>query len=227
MFSSHLSPDAILFDDRNDAAQQLAQIVLNEAQSVDAASVDASYVVYALPRGGVPIGVAIAQALNCPLDILVAKKVARLHDPELAIGAVTADGHVLRSSSAKVSGWQEAVERAQTKAKEQLEQFRTHGPVRSSITATGKIALLVDDGIATGMTISVAAKALRKQQPREIWICAPVAPAVLVKRLYDYCDRVLVLATPEPFFSVSRFYRSFPQVEMESAIADLQKTSQN
>jgi len=218
MFSPQLSPDAILFDDRADAARQLAQVVLDEAQSLDA-----SYVVYALPRGGVGIGAEIAQALHCPLDILVSKKITRPQDPELAIGAVTADGHVLRSVSARVAGWQEALERAQTKAKEQLEQFYD----RPNVTATGKIALLVDDGIATGMTISVAAKALREQQPQEVWICAPVAPAVLVKRLYDYGDRVLVLAAPEPFLSVSRFYQSFPQVEMESAIADLKKTLQS
>ncbi|HTL88478.1 MAG TPA: phosphoribosyltransferase family protein [Leptolyngbya sp.] len=218
MLSPQLSPDVILFDDRADAAQQLAQVVLAEAQSLDA-----DFVVYALPRGGVEIGVAIAEALHCPLDILVAKKITRPQDPELAIGAVTAEGHVLRSSNAKFLGWKEALERAQTKAKEQLEQFRD----RPNVTATGKIALIVDDGIATGMTISVAAKALREQEPQEIWICAPVAPAELAKRLYDYCDRSLILATPEPFLSVSRFYRSFPQVEMESAIADLKKTLQN
>ncbi|MEP0918595.1 phosphoribosyltransferase [Leptolyngbya sp. DQ-M1] len=217
MFSPQLSPDAILFDDRADAGRQLAQLVLKEAQSLDA-----SYIVYALPRGGVGIGAAIAEALHCPLDILVAKKVTRPQDPELAIGAVTADGQVLRSLNVRLSGWQEALERAQTKAKEQLEQFRD----RPDVTASGKIAILVDDGIATGMTISVAAKALREQQPQEIWICAPVAPAELIKRLYEYGDRVLVLATPEPFFSVSRFYRSFPQVELESAIADLKKTLQ-
>ena len=218
MFSPQLLPDAVLFEDRADAAHQLAQAVLIQAQFLEA-----SYVVYALPRGGVEIGVAIAEALHCPLDILIAKKITRPQDPELAIGAVTADGHVLRSSHAKLPGWQEALERAQARAKEQLEQFRD----RPNVTAAGKIALLVDDGIATGMTISVAAKALREQHPQEIWICAPVAPAVLMKRLYDYGDRVLILATPEPFLSVSRFYRSFPQVEMEAAIADLKKTLQN
>ncbi|MBE9010374.1 phosphoribosyltransferase [Pseudanabaenaceae cyanobacterium LEGE 13415] len=218
MFSPQLSPDAILFDDRADAARQLAQLVLKEAQSLEA-----SFIVYALPRGGVEIGVEIAQALHCPLDILVAKKITRPHDPELAIGAVTADGHILRSIHSQSPGWQEAVDRAQNKAKQQLEQFHA----RPNVPATGKIALLVDDGIATGMTISVAAQALREQQPQEIWICAPVAPASLIKRLYDYGDRILVLAAPDHFLSVSRFYRSFPQVEIETAIADLKKTLQS
>jgi putative phosphoribosyl transferase len=77
------------------------------------------------------------------------------------------------------------------------------------------------------MTISAAAKSLRKQEPKEIWICAPVAPQVMIQQLEGICDRVLVLATPEPFLSVSRFYRSFPQVEMESAIADLKRTLQS
>jgi putative phosphoribosyl transferase len=218
MFSSQLSPDTVLFHDRKEAGERLAQLVLEQSQSVEG-----SFIVYALPRGGVEIGAAIAQALHCPMDVLVAKKITRPHDPELAIGAVTADGQVLRSVHARIPGWEEALNRALRKAQDQLEQFRD----RPDVTATGRIALLVDDGIATGMTISVAVKALRKQEPKEIWICAPVAPSVMIRQLEGICDRVLVLATPEPFLSVSRFYRSFPQVEMESAIADLKKTLQS
>ncbi|MCY6489194.1 phosphoribosyltransferase [Leptolyngbya sp. GGD] len=218
MFSSQLSSDTVLFDDRKDAGERLAQLVLEQAQSVEG-----SFIVYALPRGGVEIGAAIAQVLHCPLDILVAKKITRPENPELAIGAVTADGQVLRSVHSRIPGWEDALNRALAKAKGQFEQFRD----RPNVTATGKIALLVDDGIATGMTISVAAKSLRKQEPKEIWICAPVAPQVMIRQLEGICDRVLVLATPEPFLSVSRFYRSFPQVEMESAIADLKRTLQS
>ncbi|MCU0550977.1 MAG: phosphoribosyltransferase [Leptolyngbya sp. Prado105] len=218
MFSFQLSSDTVLFNDRKDAGERLAQFVLEQSRSVEG-----SFVVYALPRGGVEIGAAISHALQCPLDVLVAKKITRPENPELAIGAVTADGQVLRSVHSRISGWDEALNRALTKAQDQLAQFQE----RPEVTAAGKIALLVDDGIATGMTISVAVKALRKQEPQEIWICAPVAPKVMIKQLEDICERVLVLATPERFMSVSRFYRSFPQVEMESAIADLKKTLQN
>jgi putative phosphoribosyl transferase len=209
----------ILFTDRHAAGEQLAQAVVQEAQSV---SPSYPMIVYALPRGGLPVALPIAQSLNCPLDVLVAKKIVRPNDPELAIGAVTADGHVLRTAS-RLSiypeEWQEAVELAQAKAKQQLEQFAE----RPNLSAEGAIALLVDDGIATGMTIAVAAKALREQNPQEIWICAPVAPAALVDTLQQWCDRVIVLATPDRFLSVSRFYQSFPQVSTEEALSYLKK----
>jgi predicted phosphoribosyltransferase len=209
----------ILFTDRQAAGEQLAQAVVQEAQSIRSPY---RMIVYALPRGGLPVALPIAQALNCPLDVLVAKKIVRPNDPELAIGAVTADGQVIRTAS-RLSiypeEWQEAVELAQAKAKQQLEQFAD----RPNLRAEGVIALLVDDGIATGMTIAVAAKALREQNPQEIWICAPVAPAALVDTLHEWSDRVIVLATPDRFLSVSRFYQSFPQVSTEEALSYLKK----
>lgn len=205
-----------LFNDRADAGTRLAQAVLERSQ------IDAAFVVYALPRGGVPIGAAIARALRCPLDVIVAKKITRPHNPELAIGAVTADGHVLQAATTQPLGWEAALDRAQTKARNQLAQFVD----RPNVTATDRIALLVDDGIATGMTILVAAEALREQQPQEIWICAPIAPASLIDRLAQHVDRVIVLATPDPFYSVSQFYRSFPQVELDAAIRELRNSLQ-
>lgn len=216
--SSSNARNSVLFDDRTEAGEQLAQAVLQEAKLTDA-----PFVVYALPRGGVPVAVPIARALQCPLDIIVAKKIVRPQNPELAIGAVTADGHVLRASNVPVPEWQTVLEQAQTKAIAQLSQFSD----RPAVSVEGAIAVLVDDGIATGMTIAVAAKALREQRPREIWICAPVAPAILVNNLRQYCDRLIVLATPDPFWSVSRFYRSFPQVELDAAISGLKNSLQS
>ncbi len=216
--SSSNARNSVLFDDRTDAGRQLAQAVLQQASSINA-----RFVVYALPRGGIPVAVPIAHALQCPLDIIVAKKITRPQNPELAIGAVTADGHVLRASSTPIPEWQAVLEQAQTKAIAQLGQFGD----RSSVSVEGAIAILVDDGIATGMTIAVAAKTLREQHPKEIWICAPVAPAILVDHLHQHCDRLIVLATPDPFWSVSRFYRSFPQVELDAAISELRNSLQS
>lgn len=215
-----LSPgarNAILFHDRAEAGAKLTQAVLQEAEKLNS---QAQFVVYALPRGGVPIAVPISQALQCPLDILVAKKIARPQNPELAIGAVTAEGQIVQFGQSAVPGWEEALEAALTKAKQQLAQFTD----RPNVTAEGAIALLVDDGIATGMTMAAAAQSLRQQNPQEIWICAPVAPAEILDQLSQYCDRLIILATPDPFMSVSRFYRSFPQVELEDAVSDLKKS---
>jgi putative phosphoribosyl transferase len=212
--------NSVLFVDRHEAGEKLSALVLQVVQTLDTPH---RFIVYALPRGGIPVAVPVAEVLNCPLDVLVAKKITRPDNPELAIGAVTADGHVIRLGHHRVADWEDALERARTKAQKQLAQFTE----RPNVDPEGAIALIVDDGIATGMTISVAALSLRKQNPAEIWICAPVAPAELVEQLEQYCDRVIVLATPDPFYSVSRFYKSFPQVELEDAVLGLKKSLQN
>ncbi len=214
-----LSPrPEVLFQNRHSAGIAISASVLQIAQPAD------QFVVYALPRGGLPVSAPVAEALKCPLDIIVAKKVTRPSNPELAIGAVTAEGHLL-SAHAQISAsdWQDAVQQAQVKAQAQLAQF-AH---RSSVDPKGRIALLIDDGIATGMTMAVAAQSIRERQPKELWICVPVAPAEVIGSLKERCDRLIVLATPDPFWNVSRFYQDFPQVEMEEALLYLQNPAHN
>ncbi len=238
------SPDSgleamVCFRDRQAAGEQLAAAVVRAIaanpppgvvtkRGTDGALAQSPYIVYALPRGGLPVAVPIAQRLRCPLDVVVAKKITRLDNPELAIGAVTADGQTLwltpeRSPLAAFGHLQsrlsQARAQAQTKAQQQLAEFRQVWPAQSP---TGAIAIVVDDGIATGMTMAAAVQALRAQAPAEVWICAPVAPPDLVPQLQAWGDRVILLATPSPFNSVSRFYQAFPQVEMAAALAALQ-----
>ena len=214
-------PDVILpFADRHAAGEKLAQAVL-EAMREMPESVPCR--VYALPRGGLPIAAPIAQSLNCPLDIVVAKKITRLENSELAIGAVTADGHVVWSPSAETDTTTQqdaALRAAQIQAQAQLNQL---APVSPRFSAQGAIALLVDDGIATGMTMAAAVQAVRSQAPLAVWICAPVAPLDLLPYLHELSDRVVLLATPSPFYSVSRFYKEFPQVSTETAATYLQQ----
>lgn len=212
------SVDPVLFADRTAAGTALAAAVQTEAQAWP----EAQFVVYALPRGGVPIGAPIARALNCPLEVVIAKKITRPDNPELAIGAVTADNQALwlhpADSSPHLRPWHlVALQQAQAKAQAQLAEFAPY----TQLPATGAIALLVDDGIATGMTVAVAAKALRARRPRALWICVPVAPSQLMPALHTWCDRLIVLATPDPFLSVSRFYQTFDQVETAAALACL------
>jgi predicted phosphoribosyltransferase len=214
-----------LFRDRHDAGLQLAQAVLTEIVKLDLNSGNRQPIVYALPRGGIPIAEPLAQRLNCPIDLIVAKKVTRPDNPELAIGAVTADGHILRSRQAyftlrNFGCWRTALEEAHRKAQTLMKEFAPYCP---AINPEGKLAILVDDGIATGMTMAVAARALRAKHPALIYICAPVAPQHMVKVMQYWGDRVICLATPESFLSVSRFYAEFPQVEMSEAIAYLQR----
>ncbi|MBD2460061.1 phosphoribosyltransferase [Oscillatoria sp. FACHB-1407] len=217
-----------LFHDRHDAGHQLAQAVLAELASLGRIQASAQPIVYALPKGGLPIAEPLAQLLHCPLDVVVAKKVTRPENPELAIGAVTADGHVIRSRQECFmqldnGTWRSALQQAQTKAQEQLTQFES---VRPQVKPQGAIAILVDDGIATGMTMAVAARALRAKRPARILICAPVAPKHMVQSLEHWGDRVIILASPESFFSVSRFYGEFHQVEMEEALECMKRGNQ-
>lgn len=215
-----------LFRDRAEAGEKLAEAIFSEiAKFNETAQEVAKPIVYALPRGGLPIAVPIARRLCCPLDIVVAKKITRPDNPELAIGAVTADGHILWSNQKprNVRVQNTAQEKAQEKAQAQLIDFST---ARPNVNAKGALAILVDDGIATGMTMMVAAQALRSLSPAAVWICVPLAPLELMELLQAEADRAIVLETPDPFFSVSRFYGEFPQVETEVAIACLQQQSE-
>jgi putative phosphoribosyl transferase len=211
---------APLFRDRADAGEQLAEAVIRQLAEIETGLKPIQPIVYALPRGGLPIAAPLAQKLGCPLDIIVAKKITGPENPELALGAVTADGQVLwgRQRVLRYHLRQTVQQEAQAKAKAQWGQMASACP---QVDPTGAIALVVDDGIATGMTMAVAVQELRQRQVAQIWICAPVAPPELVVEMQQWCDRLVVLATPDPFISVSRFYESFPQVEMAEAIAYL------
>ena len=209
------------FDDRTDAGEKLAEAVLAELEKFNLTAPEAvKPIIYALPRGGLPVAVPVARLLGCPLDVVVAKKITRPDNLEYAIGAVTADGQVVWQNQKRQNLLlqKSAFNRAQDNAQSLLANL---SPGLPNVSAAGALAILVDDGIATGMTMAVAAQALRALQPLALWICVPVAPQDLVESLEEMSDRAIVLETPDPFYSVSRFYAEFPQVETEVALACL------
>ncbi|MGK7877153.1 MAG: phosphoribosyltransferase [Xenococcaceae cyanobacterium] len=217
-----------LFRDRFSAGEQLAELIFAEISQIKSLGIWASPIVYAIPRGGIPVAVPVASKLGCPLDVIVAKKITPPTNRELAIGAVTTHGNVLwtqRQLLVRISFrmLKAARHQAQEKAEAQWSQF-CH--CRPGVSSKGAIAILVDDGIATGMTMAAAVEAMRSLQAAQVWICAPVAPQDLIAELQQWGDRVVVLETPHPFLNVSRFYRQFPQVETEEALANLQQHNQ-
>lgn len=216
------------FRDRQDAGEQLAIAIQPELESWQAYLTHSGRViVYALPRGGLPVAQPIAKALRCPLDVIVAKKITSAQNQELAVGAVTACGQVVWSPLSQEQGsgrkWQSRQAVAQQRAQEQLATVAPHCP---KIDPQGAIAILVDDGIATGMTMAVAILAARARCPAQVWVATPIAPLGLEEQLGSWCDRVIILATPDPFLSVSRFYTEFEQVEMSEAVASLMTQSE-
>jgi putative phosphoribosyl transferase len=215
-----------LFANRTDAGEKLAQKIhtLLSLQAITS-GVKPLPIVYALPRGGLPVAAPVAHLLGCPLSIIVAKKISHPQNPELAIGAVTASGHVIWTGQNtfrrfKSLQWrQAALNTAINKAKSLEAQF---SPACPDVNVKGATVILVDDGIATGMTMAVAATAVKDLSPKEIWVCTPLAPLKLLPWLNQWCDRAIILETPEPFLSVSNFYAEFPQVETREAILYLQ-----
>ncbi|MGB3264685.1 MAG: phosphoribosyltransferase family protein [Microcoleus sp.] len=211
------------FEDRADAGEKLAAAVENELGKLNLTAQNAvKPIVYALPRGGLPVAVPIARRLGCALDVVVAKKITRPDNLELAIGAATADGHVLWQKQKQPNlRWQKsALQQAENSAQSLLADLASGRP---NVSAAGALVILVDDGIATGMTVAVAAVALQSQQPAAVWICAPVAPDDLTGFLAEIGDKSIILETPSPFYSVSRFYGQFPQVETAEALECLQR----
>ncbi len=217
--------------DRVDAGEQLAVSIAERLQQIPSVK-GIPHLLLALPRGGVAVAVPIAKRLQAPLGVIVAKKITLEPNPELAVGAVTADGHVVWGGGRfqtvdKAITWSrysEALQQARSHAEIQWQAFAPYCP---KLNLEGAIVLLVDDGIATGMTIAAAVKSVRSQHPAQVWICAPVAPLELIPFLERLCDQLVILKTPSPFHSVSRFYREFDQVATEVVIAQLQQVNGN
>jgi putative phosphoribosyl transferase len=183
-------------------------------------------IVYALPRGGIPVAAPIARLLACPLTIVVAKKISHPENPELAIGAVTTCGNVIWTDQKLFRSKYDARLRevALNKAINQAKAIEAQLiPACPQINVKNATVILVDDGIATGMTMAVAATAIKALSPAAVWLCTPVAPQKLLPWLEQWGDRTIVLETPEPFWSVSNFYAQFPQVDTLEVLKCLQQ----
>lgn len=208
-----------MFRDRQDAAERLAQAVAEEAPD--------DPVILALPRGGVPLGAVMADVLDAPLDLVLVRKIGMPGHSELAAGAIV-DGdtpvsvwneEILRASGLAPEDFSDQILRKRAEIEARRARYmagRAPEPVR------GRTAIIVDDGIATGATMRVAIEATRLREPAQLWVAVPVAPADTIRELRAQADRVICLATPEPFWAVGAHYRSFPQVPDEEVIALMQ-----
>jgi putative phosphoribosyl transferase len=171
--------------------------------------------VLGIPRGGVIVAAAAARVIGADLDVMVPAKIRAPHQPELAIGAVAPDGGVwLDTAAVAALAIPDAVLDAQVTAARQ-EVLRRTAAFRGDRTpppVAGRFVILVDDGIATGATITAAARSLRAQEPARLVVAVPVAPRPAVLQLAAEVDQVVCLASPEPFMAVGQWYQDFQQV---------------
>ena len=183
--------------------------------------------VIALPRGGVPVAYEIASLLQCPLDVMMTKKIGAPGNAEYAIGAVGEDGtsaynkEAIAALKIEKSVLRKLSEQKALEIREQIKKFRGN---RRPETIAGKDVIVVDDGLATGATMIVALRILRKNHPGRLIVALPVAPAESLEKLREEADEVICLMSPKNFLAVGLWYDEFDQVPDEEVIRLLEET---
>jgi predicted phosphoribosyltransferase len=200
-----------IFQDRTEAGRELAA-------RLTAYRNDPAGLILALPRGGVAVGYEISLALNLPLDVFITRKLGAPDNPEFAIGAVSETGCLYCNPDAlrMMGGFSTASPYFQEMVRMQREEIaRRQGLYRrgrSLPDLKDRTVLLVDDGVATGATFLASVEALRNLQVRRLIAALPVGPAETLDEIGRQVDKLIVLATPEPFYAVGNHYLDFKQV---------------
>ncbi|OFW03516.1 MAG: phosphoribosyl transferase [Acidobacteria bacterium RIFCSPLOWO2_02_FULL_67_36] len=195
------------FTDRRAAGKELAASLRHYSGSPDV-------VVLALPRGGVPVAFEVAGALDAPLDIFLVRKLGLPGHPELAMGAIASGG--VRVLNEDVMNWyvvpEAAIEAVAREEQAELErrdrEYRQGKPLAD---LRGKVAILVDDGLATGSTMRAAVGAVRQLGPTRVVVAVPVGAPSTCTQFKGIADEIVCARTPEPFSAVGQWYRDFSQ----------------
>ena len=210
------------FDSREQAGQLLAAELSERLQHATHGLPKTSehpgqdVVVLGVPRGGIIVGREVAERLSAPLDIVLTRKIGAPGYPEAAIGAITEDGKVFvnEETAARVGAGQQYIEsERQAVLAEIARRARLCRRVRPKAPVAGKVAVLTDDGVATGATMQAAIWAVRQEQPALVVVALPVGPADSIQKLARDADELICLRCPPHFQAVGQFYRHFEQVE--------------
>jgi putative phosphoribosyl transferase len=209
----------LLFYDRTDAGRRLAKLLKRRIQG--------PCIVLAIPRGGVVVGYEVAKELGCPLDLVISRKVGAPAQPELAVGAVAEDGVVFvdEEIAGLVGVSRDYVER---RAREELREVRRRAEEyrggREMPDLSGKTVILVDDGLATGLTMLAAVHMARNKGAEKVVVAVPVSPPETVAKLRRHADEVICLETPTNFYAIGQFYDRFDQLTDEETNSILRKS---
>jgi len=211
-----------IFKDRADAGRRLAGSLAryrNEGPTI-----------LALPRGGVPVGYEISRSLGAPLDVIVARKLGAPDQPELGIGAVAPDGvRILNTAAVRAIGiskdYLDKITRKETaEMKRRLRHFRGDRP---ELEIRGRTAILVDDGLATGVTARAAIETLRRRNPKRVVLAVPICAAPTAAWIRNEVDDLVSLKTPPELGAIGLWYRNFDQTsdaEVVRLLEDARRT---
>jgi predicted phosphoribosyltransferase len=205
-----------VFHDRTDAGRQLADLIDREDVDGD--------VVLAIPRGGLPVARPVADFLGAPLGVVVASKIGAPDNPELAVGAATADGSSWLNEDVieRLGVSDEYVERERERETENArEKIRQYRDGRDPPDIAGKRVVVVDDGIATGATVKACLRQVAEAGAEHVTLAVPVAAPGVLEDLWVDADEVVVVESPPHFTAVGQFYEDFGQISDEEAMTYL------
>lgn len=217
-----------MYTDRAHAGRELAA-ALAELPVVQSARADGrAIVVLGIPRGGLPVGAEVASALGAELDVVVVRKLRTPWQHELGYGAVGPDGtpvldsHLVERLGLGHDVVAEEVADRHAEVQRRLTVFRQ---VRPAVEVAGSLAIVVDDGIATGSTARMACAWARQAGASRVVLAAPVGPPDAEERLADAADEILILSQPAGFAAVGQVYRDFAQLEDDDAVEALRRAA--
>jgi predicted phosphoribosyltransferase len=210
-----------IFKDRSDAGRQLAAALLQ--QGFD----KRSPLILGIPRGGVVVAEEVAQALQAPLDVIIARKVRAPHQSELGIGAIVDGQHIcilneelVRAAGATPDYLKREIAFQEQEIDRRLKFYRGDRP---AYDVSMKTIIVVDDGIATGYTFRAALEGLRRRNPAKLVATAPVAASDSAHMLKSYADELICLSIPSSFWAVGAWYHDFEQVSDENVATILSR----
>ncbi len=201
-----------MFKNRKEAGQLLAEALLPYHKKKDT-------LILAIPRGGVVVGYEVARQLDLPLDVVVIKKIGFPAHEELAVGATGLDSYILNENIVTNYNVSQDYIQKQVKIKQREVELRYQllRGNKAFYTVQNKTIIIIDDGLATGATLTMATQIIKKQSPKEVIVAIPVAPPDTVRKLEKIVGKILCLHQPSDFRAIGRFYKDFAQVEDDEA----------
>ncbi|MGQ9844660.1 MAG: phosphoribosyltransferase [Caldisericia bacterium] len=181
-------------------------------------------IIFGIPRGGVIVAYQISKILRSPLSVVIVSKIPAYFDSEYGIGALTEDGKIILREPVNDDYLDKIVEKIKIKIKKRVELYRGKKDIEN---LSNKTAIIVDDGIATGETITAAINSIKNKEPEKIVVAVPVSSIDAKLKIEREVDYFVSLYTPEIFYAVSMFYEDFEQVEDDYVINILKKGESN